>query len=36
MPLIDPVIKDDPAIFPPAEVRAKLFPAVVYGQIDGR
>ena len=30
MPLIDPDIKDDPAIFPPAEVVAKLFPAVVY------
>ncbi len=30
MPLIDPEIKDDPAIFPPAEVVAKLFPAVVY------
>ena len=30
MPLIDPEIKDDPAIFPPPEVVAKLFPAVVY------
>ena len=30
MPLIDPEIKDDPAIFPPAEVVEKLFPAVVY------
>jgi putrescine transport system substrate-binding protein len=30
MDLIDPEIKDDPAIFPPPEVRAKLFPTVVY------
>lgn len=30
MALIDPEIKDDPAIFPPPEVVAKLFPAVVY------
>jgi len=30
MALIDPEIKDDPAIFPPPEVMAKLFPAVVY------
>lgn len=30
MPLIDPEIRDDPAIFPPPEVVAKLFPAVVY------
>lgn len=30
MPLIDPEILEDPAIFPPAETVAKLFPAVVY------
>lgn len=30
MPLIDPEISGDPAIFPPPEVTAKLFPAVVY------
>jgi putrescine transport system substrate-binding protein len=30
MPLIDPEIRDDPAVFPPPEVVAKLFPAVVY------
>ena len=30
MPQIDPEIRDDPAIFPPAEVVEKLFPAVVY------
>jgi putrescine transport system substrate-binding protein len=30
MALIDPEIKDDPAIFPPPDVLAKLFPAVVY------
>jgi putrescine transport system substrate-binding protein len=30
MPLVDPEIAGDPAIFPPPEVRAKLFPAVVY------
>ena len=30
MPLIDPEIRNDPAIFPPEEVVAKLFPAVVY------
>jgi putrescine transport system substrate-binding protein len=29
-PLVDPEIAGDPAIFPPPEVRAKLFPAVVY------
>jgi putrescine transport system substrate-binding protein len=28
MPLVDPEIASDPAIFPPAEVRAKLFPTV--------
>ena len=31
MDLVDPEIAGDPAIFPPAEVRAKLFPTVVYG-----
>jgi putrescine transport system substrate-binding protein len=30
MPLVDAEVRDDPAIFPPAEVRAKLFPSVVY------
>jgi putrescine transport system substrate-binding protein len=30
MPMVDPEIADDPAIFPPAEVREKLFPTVVY------
>jgi putrescine transport system substrate-binding protein len=30
MPFVDDDIKNDPAIFPPAEVLAKLFPAVVY------
>lgn len=30
MPLVDPAIAGNPSIFPPAEVRAKLFPAVVY------
>lgn len=30
MPLVDPAIAGNPAIFPPAEVQAKLFPAVVY------
>ena len=30
MPLVDDDIKNDPAIYPPAEVRAKLFPTVVY------
>ncbi len=30
MPLIDPEIANDPAIFPPPEVMAKLFPSVVY------
>ena len=30
MPLVDPEIVGDPAIFPPAEVRAKLFPTVTY------
>lgn len=31
-PLIDPAIRDNPSIFPPEEVQAKLFPAVVYDQ----
>jgi putrescine transport system substrate-binding protein len=31
MDLVDPEIANDPAIFPPAETRAKLFPTVVYG-----
>ncbi|HEY8596753.1 MAG TPA: polyamine ABC transporter substrate-binding protein [Devosiaceae bacterium] len=31
MPMVDPEIKDDPAIFPPPEVLAKLFPQVTYG-----
>jgi putrescine transport system substrate-binding protein len=30
MPLVDPEIANDPAIFPPADVRAKLFPTIVY------
>jgi putrescine transport system substrate-binding protein len=30
MPLVDPEIAGDPAIFPSAEVRAKLFPTVTY------
>jgi putrescine transport system substrate-binding protein len=30
MPLVDPEIAGDPAIFPSAEVRAKLFPTVAY------
>jgi putrescine transport system substrate-binding protein len=30
MPLVEPEIADDPAIFPSAEVRAKLFPTVTY------
>jgi putrescine transport system substrate-binding protein len=30
MPLVDAEVRDDPAIFPPEEVRAKLFPSVVY------
>jgi putrescine transport system substrate-binding protein len=30
MPLVDPEIAGDPAIFPPPEVVAKLFPQVVY------
>lgn len=30
MPLVDAEIRDDPAIFPSAEVRAKLFPGQVY------
>ena len=30
MPLVDPEIANDPAIFPPPEVRAKLFPTVVH------
>jgi putrescine transport system substrate-binding protein len=30
LPLVDPEIRDDPAIFPPPEVRAKLFQAAVY------
>ena len=30
MPLVDPEIANDPAIFPPAEVRAKLFPTVTH------
>ena len=29
-PLIDPEISGDPSIFPPAEVRAKLFPTVAH------
>jgi putrescine transport system substrate-binding protein len=31
MPLVDPEIANDPAIFPPEETMAKLFPTVVYG-----
>ena len=30
LPLVDEEIRTDPAIFPPAEVLAKLFPAKVY------
>ncbi len=30
MPLVDPEVAGDPAIFPPPEVTAKLFPTVVY------
>ena len=30
MPMVDDAIKNDPSIFPPAEVMAKLFPTVVY------
>jgi putrescine transport system substrate-binding protein len=30
MPLVDDAIKNDPSIFPPADVMAKLFPTVVY------
>ena len=30
MPLVDDEIKNDPSIFPPADVMAKLFPTVVY------
>ncbi|MFT3973246.1 MAG: polyamine ABC transporter substrate-binding protein [Amaricoccus sp.] len=30
MPLVEDDIKNDPAIFPPAEILAKLFPTVVY------
>lgn len=30
MPLVDPEIANNPSIFPPAEVQAKLFPTVVY------
>jgi putrescine transport system substrate-binding protein len=30
MPMVDDDIKNDPAIFPPAEVMSKLFPTVVY------
>lgn len=30
MPMVEEDIRTDPAIFPPAEVRAKLFPAQVY------
>jgi putrescine transport system substrate-binding protein len=30
MPLVDPEVAGDPAIFPPPEVVAKLFPSVVY------
>ena len=30
MPLVDAAIRDDPAIFPTPEVRAKLFPTQVY------
>jgi putrescine transport system substrate-binding protein len=30
MPLVDAEIANDPAIFPPAEVREKLFPTVVH------
>lgn len=30
MPLISPEIRDDPAIFPTAEVKAKLFPGVTH------
>jgi putrescine transport system substrate-binding protein len=31
MELVDAAIAEDPAIFPPKEVRDKLFPTVVYG-----
>ena len=31
LPLVDEAIKNDPSIFPPDEVMAKLFPTVVYG-----
>ena len=31
MPLVDEAIRNDPSIFPPADVMAKLFPTVVYG-----
>ncbi len=30
LPLTDPTITADPAIFPPAEVRAKLLPSIIY------
>ena len=30
LPLVDPEIANDPAIFPTAEVKAKLFPSVTY------
>ncbi len=30
MPMVDDAIKNDPSIFPPPEVMAKLFPTVVY------
>ncbi len=31
MPMVDDAIKNDPSIFPPADVMAKLFPTVAYG-----
>ena len=31
MPLVDEAVKNDPSIFPPPEVMAKLFPTVTYG-----
>ncbi|MCB1517575.1 MAG: polyamine ABC transporter substrate-binding protein [Hyphomicrobiaceae bacterium] len=35
MPMVDPEVSGNPAIFPPPEVLAKLFPQVVYGpQMD--
>ncbi|WP_297974420.1 polyamine ABC transporter substrate-binding protein, partial [uncultured Amaricoccus sp.] len=35
LPLVDEAVRNDPSIFPPADVMAKLFPTVTYGgQLD--